>query len=64
MFTPDKIIEIFCMADDFSKEFDLEAQTHQIETLNKKKYHRPSRMSESEIMTIPIGFHLGTFRNF
>jgi hypothetical protein len=39
MFTPDKIIEIFCMADDFCKEFDLEAQKHQIQTLDKKKYH-------------------------
>ncbi|KAA6333378.1 hypothetical protein EZS27_018197 [termite gut metagenome] len=64
MFTPDKIIEIFCMADDFCKEFDLEAHKHQIQTLDKKKYHRSSRMSDSEIMTILIGFHFGAFRNF
>ncbi|KAA6337825.1 hypothetical protein EZS27_014129 [termite gut metagenome] len=64
MFTLDKIIEIFCMADDFCKEFDLEARKHQIQTLDKKKYHRPSRMSESETMTILIGFHFGAFRNF
>jgi hypothetical protein len=49
MLTPDEIIEIFCMADDFCKEFDLEVQKHQIETLNKKNYHRPSRMSDSEM---------------
>jgi hypothetical protein len=52
------------MADDFCKEFDLEVQKHQIVPLDKKNYHRPSRMSESEIMTILIGFHFGTFRNF
>ncbi|KAA6320582.1 hypothetical protein EZS27_029661, partial [termite gut metagenome] len=32
MLTPDKLTEIFCIADDFCKEFDLEAQKHQIET--------------------------------
>ncbi|KAA6327521.1 hypothetical protein EZS27_023502, partial [termite gut metagenome] len=26
MLTPDKLTEIFCIADDFCKEFDLEAQ--------------------------------------
>ncbi|KAA6320973.1 hypothetical protein EZS27_029323, partial [termite gut metagenome] len=28
MLTPDKLTEIFCIADDFCKEFDLEAQKH------------------------------------
>ncbi|KAA6310944.1 hypothetical protein EZS27_037840, partial [termite gut metagenome] len=64
MLTPDKIIEIFCMADDFCKEFDLAVQKHQIDTPDKKRYERPSRMSDSEIITILIGFHFGTFRNF
>ncbi|KAA6311192.1 hypothetical protein EZS27_037633 [termite gut metagenome] len=64
MFTPDKIIEIFCIADDFCKEFDLEVQKHQIDTPDKKHYQRSSRMSDSEIITILIGFHFGTFRNF
>jgi hypothetical protein len=52
------------MADDFCKEFDLEVQKHQILTLDKKKYHRSPRMSDSEIMTILIRFHFGAFRNF
>ncbi|KAA6311987.1 hypothetical protein EZS27_037001, partial [termite gut metagenome] len=64
MFTPDKIIEIFCMADDFCKGFDLEVQKHRIQTPDKKYYERSSRMSDSEIMTILVGFHFGTFRNF
>ncbi|KAA6316953.1 hypothetical protein EZS27_032817 [termite gut metagenome] len=64
MLTPDKLTEIFCVVDDFCKEFDIEVQKHQIQTLDTKKYHRSSRMSDSEIMTILIGFHFGTFRNF
>ncbi|KAA6300362.1 MAG: hypothetical protein EZS26_003500 [Candidatus Ordinivivax streblomastigis] len=51
MLTPDKPTEIFCIADDFCKEFDLEVQKHQIHTLDKKKYHRSSRMSDSEIIS-------------
>ncbi|KAA6311975.1 hypothetical protein EZS27_037010, partial [termite gut metagenome] len=51
MLTPDKIIEIFCMADDFCKEFDLAVQKHQIDTPDKKHYERSSRMSDSEIIT-------------
>ncbi|KAA6329444.1 hypothetical protein EZS27_021754 [termite gut metagenome] len=40
MLAPDKIIEIFCMADDFCKEFDLEVQKHHIQTPDKKNYLR------------------------
>ncbi|KAA6314571.1 hypothetical protein EZS27_034832, partial [termite gut metagenome] len=46
MLTPYKLTEIFCIADDFCKEFDLEVQKHQVEALDKKSYYRPSRMSE------------------
>ncbi|KAA6321415.1 hypothetical protein EZS27_028933 [termite gut metagenome] len=51
MLTLDKLTEIFCIADDFCKEFDLEVQKHQVEALDKKSYYRPSRMSESEIIS-------------
>jgi hypothetical protein len=51
MLTPDKLTEIFCIADDFCKEFDLEVQKHQIQTLDTKKYYRPSRMSDSEVIS-------------
>ncbi|KAA6325539.1 hypothetical protein EZS27_025266 [termite gut metagenome] len=37
MLTLGKIIEIFCNADNFCKEFDLETQKHQLATLDKKK---------------------------
>jgi len=65
MFTPDKITEIFCIADDFCKEFDQEIKKYQITTTpEQKSYNRSCRMTDSEIMTILVGFHFGTFRNF
>ena len=51
MITKDKITEIFCIADDFCKEFELE--TDKIGLSEKSKgCHRQCRMSKSEIMTI------------
>ncbi|KAA6348577.1 hypothetical protein EZS27_003987 [termite gut metagenome] len=50
MLTSDKLTEICCIADDFCKELDLRAQKYQIQTPDKKNYHRPSRMSDSEII--------------
>lgn len=65
MITQDKFIEIYCIADDFCKEFDQEIQKHQLpSTSEHRKRNRPSRLSDSEMITILIGFHFGTFRNF
>jgi hypothetical protein len=65
MLTPDKIIEIFCIADDFCKEFEQEIKKHQIEkSTQHKRRNRPKRLSDSEIITILLCFHFGTFRNF
>lgn len=65
MITKDKITEIFCIADDFCKEFELE--TDKIGLSEKSKgchRHRQCRMSKSEIMTILICFHFNSYRNF
>jgi hypothetical protein len=65
MITTDKIIEIFCIADDFYKEYELEIQKRTALTTNElKTRNRASQLSQSEIMTILVGFHYGTFRNF
>jgi hypothetical protein len=65
MLTPDKIIEIFCIADDFCKEFDQEIQKHQLsQGVPHKRRNRPTRLSDSEIITILPCFHFGSFRNF
>ena len=65
MITKDKITEIFCIADDFCKEFELE--TDKIGLSEKSKgchRHRQCRMSKFEIMTILICFHFNSYRNF
>jgi len=65
MLTQDKIIEIYCIADDFCKEFHQEFK--KINTLpdnGKKRYNRSGEMSDKEIMTILLLFHFGTFKNF
>jgi hypothetical protein len=50
---------------DFCKEFDLEIKKHQIEPHDiKKRRTRPCVMSDSEIITILLCFHFGSFRNF
>jgi Transposase DDE domain. len=65
MLSKDKITEIYCIADDFCKEFEEEVKKHQITTDTGKRHrNRSCRMSDSEMLTILIGFHFGSFRNF
>ncbi len=60
MISTDKVTEIFCLIDEFSKEFEHFIQKSLIGVNSK----RPSTMSSSEIMTITVLFHTGCFRNF
>lgn len=63
--TKDKITEIFCIADDFCKEFDKEIEKMAIKADDGRKHRkRKTTMSRSEIMAILIFFHFNTFRNF
>lgn len=65
MLTDDKITEIFCICDDFCKEFDKEIEKNSIKATDGRKHrHRKGLMSDAEIMTILICFHFNTFRNF
>ena len=65
MITKDKITEIFCIADDFCKEFELETDKIGLSENSKGCHrHRQCRMSKSEIMTILICFHFNSYRNF
>jgi hypothetical protein len=63
MKTDDKIIEVFCKVDDFCKTFSEQLKTRQIGNKPRKR-NRAFAMSESEVITIAICFHLGGFRNF
>lgn len=57
------LVELYCIVDDFWKEFKPEFEKNQLE-LGTKKRLKPCRLTESEIMTILIYFHQMQFRNF
>ena len=56
----DKVTEIYSIVDEFCKDFI--TQTSQFLIGNKPK--RPSKMSNSEVITIILLFHLSGFRTF
>lgn len=62
MITESKVIEIFCMADDFCKFFDTMMSKYTLPPTTKRKYHRDSTMSKAEIMLILILFHDSGYR--
>ena len=66
MFSEDKVTEIFCLADDFCKEFAKYQENHMFSTSTKNGKHRnkPNRMSDAEIILIMILFHSGGYRCF
>lgn len=55
-----KVTEIFCLVDEFCKEFDANTQPF----LLGKPSKRPPIMSKSEVITICLLFHLSGFRCF
>jgi len=59
----DKITEIFVKIDDFYLEFESNIEDHLLKSGSSQRI-RKSNLSESEIMTICVGFHLGSFSNF
>lgn len=58
MFTESKITEIYCMADDFCKEFATQQEKSMLEEHSHKHRNKPNRMSDAEIMVILIFFQL------
>ena len=64
MITEDKVTEIFCMADDFCKFFDAITAKYMLKLTGKRKYHRNSTMSKTEVMLIIILFHDSGYRCF
>lgn len=55
----DKITEIFYLADEFCKEFEKTVSNH---TLGNEPKRKP-KMSQSEVITIMVLFHYGSFKN-
>lgn len=64
MFSESKVPEIYCMADDFCKEFSLQQEKYMVDNKEHKHRNKPNRMSDTEIMVILILFHSGSFRCF
>ncbi len=56
MITENKVIDLFCMADDFCKFFDAMMAKYTLKSTTKHPYHRASTMSKAEIMLIIILF--------
>jgi len=58
------LVEIFYFTDEFCKEFDKMVRGHQLEQDTGKKHrNKSSRLSDAEVITILIAFHLGGYRN-
>ena len=68
MITKDKVTEIFCIIDEFDKNLSEELSNNlRLPSVGKdgiKHQNRPGRLSESEIMTILVCYHFGTYRTF
>ena len=65
MTTDYKVTELFCIIDEFCKHFDAEDAGNLLEdNSGVKRRSRQASLSDSEIMTILLYFHFGTFRNF
>ena len=68
MITNDKVTEFFCIIDEFDKNLSAElAKNLRLPSHNSdgKRYrNRKGRLSESEIVTILVCYHFGTYRNF
>ena len=65
MTTDHKVTEIFCAIDEFCKKFDAEIENQPLLTNEcKARRHRNAQLSDSEIMTILVIFHLSSYRDF
>ena len=62
MFPESKVIEIFCIADDFCKFFDAMMEKYTLKEPQKRKYHRDGTLSKAEVMVILILFHGSGYR--
>lgn len=64
MLNVNEVTEIFYLIDEFSKEFACNVSNYRLSADNsKKRRHKPNRISDSEVMTILVAFHLSGMRN-
>lgn len=60
----DKLIQIFCMVDDFCQEYSSQINQHELPAKAKRKNLPEPALSISEIMTIEILYHLSGHKCF
>ena len=64
MFIDSKLVDIFYFTDEFCKAFNMTLVGAQLKVNNSKKSHNKlCKLSDSEVITILIAFHLGSYRN-
>lgn len=63
MISEQQLTELFCNIDDFCQIFEYEYNTKAIGS-GKKKRNRKTKLSQSEMITIMIAFHLSDFKTF
>jgi hypothetical protein len=64
MFIDSKLMDIFYIADECCKELTKVLEGTQLKADNSKKSrNKPCKLSDSEVITIMIAFHLGGYRN-
>jgi hypothetical protein len=64
MLTESNLVEIFYFADEFCKEFNKALEGAQLGPDNsKKRRNKPCKLSDPEVITILIAFHLKSYRN-
>jgi len=59
-----KLTTIFCVIDDFCKDFEKETEKYFLIDLQRRRRKRKSRLSKSEVLTILIYFHHSHYRTF
>ena len=64
MLIKDKVIEIFCMRDDFCKFFDAMTAKDTLKPIGKRKYHRSATILKTEVMLIMNLFYNLGYRCF
>lgn len=57
MITESKVIELFCMSDDFCKFYNVIMAKYTLKLATKRKHYRDFRLGHGEIMLIMILFH-------
>lgn len=64
MFSEAKVTKIYCIADDFCKEFAFQQEKYVVEDKGYKHRNKSNRMNDAEIIVILILFHSRGFRCF